>query len=141
MGISYSGLANGSHAFQVRAIDPSNNIDPTPAGYTFDVEVEGPPISNCRPRSTRFRPAAPETTISAKPSPKTHDRTPTFRFGSDEAGSAFQCQVDGKPFKPCRSPFTTKSLSFGRHTVKIRAVDGGLTDPTPAKFSFKVVRR
>lgn len=140
-GITYTGLANGSHSFQVRAIDPSSNIDPTPAGYSFEVEVEGPPIPTPAPIVPPPPSGRPETTISAKPPAKTHDRTPTFRFGSDEAGSTFQCQVDGKPFKPCRSPFTTKSLSFGRHTVKIRAVDSGLADPTPAKFSFKVVRR
>jgi hypothetical protein len=134
-GISYTDLVNGSHTFRVRAIDSSSNVDPTPAGYTFDVESVPTPIVPS-PRAGR-----PETTISAKPPAKIHDRTPTFRFGSDEAGSAFQCRVDGKPFKPCHSPFTTKSLSFGRHTVKIRAVDGALADPTPAKFSFKVVRR
>lgn len=137
-GISYSGLADGSHTFRVQAIDPSDNVDPTPAGYTFDVEVQGPPIP---PPVLPPPPSHPNTTISTKLSAKTHDRTPTFRFGSDETGSSFQCQVDGKPFKLCRSPFTTKSLSFGRHTVKIRAVVGGLTDPTPAKFSFKIVRR
>jgi len=38
-GITYTGLTNGSHTFQVRAIDPSGNEDPTPAGYTFDVSV------------------------------------------------------------------------------------------------------
>ncbi len=36
-GISYSGLGEGQHTFQVRAIDSSENIDPTPAGYTFNV--------------------------------------------------------------------------------------------------------
>ena len=38
-GITYSGLANGPHSFQVRATDPSANVDPTPAGYSFSVTV------------------------------------------------------------------------------------------------------
>jgi hypothetical protein len=41
-GIAYTSLANGSHTFQVRAIDPSANVDPTPAGYSFDVAVPQP---------------------------------------------------------------------------------------------------
>ena len=32
---SYSGLSAGSHAFQVYAIDPSGNLDLTPAEYSF----------------------------------------------------------------------------------------------------------
>lgn len=42
-GIVYTGLANGSHTFLVRAIDANENVDPTPAGYSFDVEVAAPP--------------------------------------------------------------------------------------------------
>ena len=41
-GVEYTGLANGSHTFLVRAIDPSENVDPTPAGYTFVVAVPAP---------------------------------------------------------------------------------------------------
>jgi hypothetical protein len=139
-GISYSGLADGTHSFQVRAIDPSNNVDPTPAGYTFDVVLTGPPP--VPPALPPPPPAvSPDTKIGKKPPAKTPDRTPTFKFTSSQPGSGFQCSVDGKAYKPCRSPFTTKSLSFGRHTVKIRAIAGGLTDPSPAAFSFKVMRR
>lgn len=85
---------------------------------------------------------APQTTLRRKPGKTTHDRTPTFRFASDEAGSTFQCKVDGKPFKGCRSPFTTKKLSYGPHTFKVRARDGsGLRDPSPAAYRFKVAPR
>lgn len=36
-GITYAGLTEGAHTFQVRAIDSSSNVDPTPAGYSFSV--------------------------------------------------------------------------------------------------------
>jgi hypothetical protein len=141
-GITYAGLANGPHSFQVRAIDPSANVDPSPAGYSFSVAVAvaPPPPSPVAPVAPRPTSAAPQTTISGKPAAKTRDRTPTFRFRSDIAGASFQCAVDKQPFKACRSPFTTKTLSLGAHAVSVRAVAAGVTDPSPGKFSFKVVK-
>ncbi len=85
---------------------------------------------------------APQTKLRGKPAKKIHDRTPTFRFTANERGSIFQCKIDSKPFKGCRSPFTTKQLSFGPHTFKVRARDkSGKLDPSPASYSFKVVRK
>ena len=84
--------------------------------------------------------AAPRRRAGASPRKKTSDRTPTFRFASSEAGSTFQCKLDGKPFRRCRSPFTTKPLALGPHTFKVRARDdsGGSTQarpPTPSGSS------
>ncbi|MCW2987460.1 MAG: exported protein of unknown function [Solirubrobacterales bacterium] len=138
-GISYAGLANGPHAFQVRAIDPSANVDPTPAGYSFSVAVPAAlPLPT--PPALLVKPAvAPQTVLSGKPAAKTSDRTPTFRFRSDSAGASFECAVDKASFKPCRSPFTTRSLKPGRHTFSVRAMAGGIADQSPGKFGFKVV--
>jgi hypothetical protein len=145
-GISYSGLANGPHSFQVRAIDAEANVDPTPAGYSFSVAgaSSGPPASPAAGAvpapAPPARPAAPPKTIlSAKPAAATHDRTPSFRFRSASSGASFECAVDRQPFKPCRSPFTAKSLKPGRHAFFVRAVAGGLADQSPAKFGFKIV--
>ncbi|HEX7058494.1 MAG TPA: hypothetical protein VF176_01405 [Solirubrobacterales bacterium] len=70
-GVTYMGLANGSHAFQVRAIDSSANVDPAPAGYSFDVAVlaspQPPPVA---PTVAPFVPSlAPSVTT-----PKKHHR-------------------------------------------------------------------
>jgi hypothetical protein len=82
---------------------------------------------------------APQTTLRRKPSKTTHDRTPTFRFTSNESGSTFQCKFDGKPFRSCRSPFTSRQLALGRHTFKVRARDdSGKLDPSPVSYGFKV---
>jgi len=39
---TYSGLANGSHAFQVKATDLAGNTDPTPASRTWTVDTSVP---------------------------------------------------------------------------------------------------
>jgi hypothetical protein len=134
-GITYSALGNGVHSFQVRARDGSGNVDESPAGHSWTVAAPtGPPPPSAP------RPLVPETKITAKPPASTRDRTPTLRFRSDQPGATFRCKVDGKPFKPCRSPLTTKPLAFGRHTVKVQAVNAAGPDPTPALVTFKVIR-
>jgi len=85
---------------------------------------------------------APQTTLRGKPSKRTRDRTPSFRFGSSEAGSRFECRLDRKRFRSCRSPFTVRRLAFGPHRFQVRAVGhDGVKDPTPAAYRFKVVPR
>lgn len=85
---------------------------------------------------------APQTTLRGKPGKQLHDRTPTFRFASSESGSTFQCKLDGKPFRSCRSPFTTKRLTPGRHTFEVRARDdSGKLDPSPASYGFKILAK
>jgi hypothetical protein len=147
-GITYSGLADGPHSFQVRATDASANVDPTPAGYSFSVALSAPaaPLPAAvpsgpatRPPPSALAPAPPQTILSGKPGATTHDRTPSFRFRADAAGASFECAVDKGAFKACRSPFTAKSLKPGRHTFTVRALAGGLADPSPVKFSFRVV--
>jgi hypothetical protein len=88
------------------------------------------------------RRGAPQTTLGRKPAKKTHDRTPTFGFRSNEPGSTFQCKLDGKPFRSCRSPFTTRRLTLGSHTFKVRARDNsGKLDPSPTSYGFKIVAK
>jgi hypothetical protein len=138
-GITYAGLGAGPHSFQVRAIDPSDNKDPSPAGYSFQIVLVGALAPT--PEAPPARPASPPLdTLLSKAATKTRDRTPTFRFRSTTPGASFQCKLDAGPFRTCRSPFTTKTLAFGRHTLKIRAVLTGATDPTPAVLRFKVER-
>jgi hypothetical protein len=85
---------------------------------------------------------APQTTLKRRPPHEGLDRTPTFRFVADESGSTFRCKLDSRPFKSCRSPFTSAKLSFGRHTFKVRARDAsGKLDPSPATYSFKVAAK
>jgi hypothetical protein len=62
-GIAYSGLGEGQHTFQVRATDSSENVDPSPAGYTFNVVL--PPSSD--PGSAS--PSSPASPAALPPAP------------------------------------------------------------------------
>jgi len=42
---NYTGLLDGSHAFEVRAIDGVGNVDPTPASYTWMINTT-PPVTD-----------------------------------------------------------------------------------------------
>lgn len=86
-------------------------------------------------------PACPDTRITKGPKPKTTDRTPTFRFSSPgHPAATFECRLDKGSFVPCNSPFTSKRLKLGRHRFSVRATDL-TTDPSPARRTFKIVRR
>jgi hypothetical protein len=98
-------------------------------------------VSGCSPTGVSYveDSNAPNTTI-ARSKAKTRDRTPTVRFTSSEPGSTFTCQVDRKAAKPCRSPFTTRKLKPGKHTIKITAIDAaGNADATPAVRAVKIL--
>jgi hypothetical protein len=142
-GITYTGLANGPHTFLVRASDTSENVDPTPAGYSFAVQVSAPPSPATLDPPPVFIAtptfAQPDTMIISGPRRTTRDRTPTVRFSSSAAGALFQCSVDRGRFRSCRSPFTTESLRPGRHRILVRAISGGTADPTPATRAFSVI--
>ena len=84
---------------------------------------------------------APRTTLKAKPAKRTADRTPSFRFSSNESDATFQCKLDGKPYRGCGSPFTSKRLSLGAHVFRVRARHHGILDASPATFRFSVVLR
>jgi virginiamycin B lyase len=90
---------------------------------------------------------APETLITSRPdSPvKTRHRKATvrFRFRSSAPTASFECALKGDgggDFKRCDSPREYR-LGPGRYTFLVRAKSMGVTDPTPARDAFKVVRR
>ncbi len=96
-------------------------------------------------------PPAPQTRINKGPKKvvktKKKKAKVKFRFSSSTAGVSFQCtltKLKGKKtraaaFKGCRSPKVYR-LRPGRYRFQVRAVNGGVPDPTPAVRRFKIVR-
>jgi hypothetical protein len=120
---NYNSLSVGSHTFQVRATDTSNNTDPTPASFTWTIQADTTP---------------PETTIDNHPSDPTQSTSASFTFHADETAT-FECKLDAGSFASCTSPQDYNGLSAGSHTFQVRATDtSNNTDPTPASFTWTV---
>ncbi len=119
---AYSGLAQGSHSFQVRAKDAAGNTDPSPASRTFTVDTAGP-----------------DTTINSGPSSAIATNSAQFTFSGSATATRYECKLDGGNYSACSSPHQLTSLADGSHTFTVRAFDAaGNPDPTPASASFTV---
>jgi hypothetical protein len=128
---AYFAFANGSHSFDVRAIDPAGNADASPASRAWLVDVPPPP------------PAAdttpPDTSIASGPSGTVATASASFGFDSSESGSSFSCRVDGGSWASCSSPKAYSGLANGSHTFDVRATDAaGNTDASPASRTWTV---
>jgi streptogramin lyase len=138
------------------AAGPGNTLWVTmeiPGENVFEVaRVSGlePPV--VKPPEEK-KPQPPETVLKG-PKGKLLTRRPRakarFTFSSPTAGASFECALvrlsKGKAksapppkFRPCHSP-RKLSLQPGRYRFSVRAVAGGLADPTPAAHTLRVVR-
>lgn len=96
-----------------------------------DASTQGPCPADTTPPQTKITKGAPNKTKKPKL---------TFKFTSSEPGSTFECKLDKKKFKPCKSPITVKNLRDAKHKFQVRAIDAsGNVDPSPAKDKFRVV--
>jgi hypothetical protein len=119
----YNGLAEGEHTFEVKAIDPANNVDETPASRTWTVDTTPPP----------------DTSITAGPSGTTDATGANFEFESTEDGSTFECRLDTGAFGPCSSPKAYAGLADGTHTFEVRATDTAAnTDASAASRTWTI---
>lgn len=80
----------------------------------------------------------PQTEITKRPKKVSDKPRVTFSFKSDENGSRFQCALDKKKFRGCKTPLNFR-VKKGKHALRVRAIDAsGNIDPTPAKVKFKI---
>ncbi len=85
-------------------------------------------------------PSGPDTYITDGPSQYrfTVDRTPTFKFRSNDSYATFECRIDYGDWYACSSPHTTSALSDGYHDFYVRAKKDMVYDSTPAHRRFLV---
>jgi hypothetical protein len=118
---SYSGLADGSHTFAVRALDAAGNPSGAPA-YTWTVDTTPPP----------------KPVLTSAPDDPSFSTTATFEFTDAEAGVTFLCKIEPAAFAPCTSPITYTSLPLGDREFKVRAVDAAGNVGPELVFKWKI---
>ena len=107
--------------FEARAVDAAGNPDGSPARHEWSVV------------------ARPETTITLEPGVRDPSTTARFEFTSDQAGSTFECALDGGPFVNCSSPHEFSGLANGEHLFFVRARNAqGIADDSPEEFGWMV---
>ena len=119
---AYSSLSEGSHEFRVRAIDPSGNVDASPASRSWNIDL-----------------TPPQTTITSGPTGLVKTAEATFTFSSSDSPPVLSCALDTGAFSLCSSPKSYSALPDGTHTFSVRAEDqAGNIDPSPATRSWVV---
>ena len=125
-GKDYSNLTQARYTFSVRATDITGNTDPSPAPFSWTVDLTNPTtkITNVAVNSQHHKAVVSfEGKDPAPASPPVH----------------FKCKLDHKAYVNCASPSTYKHLSKGIHVIKVFAIDhAGNVDTSSAVESFKI---
>lgn len=105
--------------------------------FELQVPAPSPVLVTAVPADTQ----APNTRIVKGPPRVTFKRVARFWFNATEPQSSFQCKLDGRRWRGCRSPHKRKVGAGAKHVFKVRAIDRfGNVDPSPARFGWRVKR-
>jgi virginiamycin B lyase len=133
-GVNQSFLATGGEEICGVAIDSLASPAPPQPPAQPPQPSSQPPVGPPAPDSV-----PPQTTIVKGPGRGLIKGIAKLSFRASEAGSRFECKLDGRKRGRCKSPKTYSGLKPGRHTFKAWAIDAaGNADPTPAKRTFRV---
>jgi hypothetical protein len=111
--ISYPGLADGNHLFQVQSHNPVNGGR---TKYRFEIDT-----------------LAPVTTLGDI---VVDGAAARVSFEANDVSADFTCTLDGGAPTPCESPAQYANLAVGDHTVSVRAADflGNVGSPVSGNF-------
>ncbi|MDP2269917.1 MAG: Ig-like domain-containing protein [Archangium sp.] len=109
---------------------------PLPAGPQTATATAKDPAGNTSmpsmPRPFVVDASTPDTVILTGPSGLTNQSMAAFTVTSNRTGATYECSLDGAAFMPCSASPSFTGLMDGLHTLEVRAVENGMTDPTPA---------
>ncbi len=118
--LSLTGVAEGAHAFHVRATDAAGNTGAA-TDYSWTVDT-----------------TAPTATVDSGPAAATNATGATFTFSSADGGTSFECALDAGAFAGCASPKSYAGLSEGAHAFHVRATDDAGNTGSAADFAWTV---
>ncbi len=123
-----NGLSSGTHVVWVAAVDGMGLWDPSPATWSWVVDM-----------------TAPDTAITVRPPVQTGpDDGADFTYTAPDTSVDvyFECRVDASNWQACGDTFSLPAggVAIGDHTFQVRActVSTGLCDPTPSVASWTV---
>jgi hypothetical protein len=119
-GKTYSGLSQGSHTFQVKAVVGFDQS--TATSYTWTVDTVLPPAPS----------------ITAKPVSLSNTTSPAFSFTDTEIGVTFRCQLDGPTWTACSSPRSYSGLTQGAQSFAVQAVDAAGNNSGSATWVWSI---
>ena len=100
-----TGIAEGSHTIQARAIDGQNNVDPVPDSFTWSVDTTAPVLA-----------------ITNAPAARTTATQASFEFTAIDA-SVTEMSLDDAAYVPVSSPYVKDGLVVGQHKLTLRVSD------------------
>ena len=126
--VNLSGLTEGNHTVQVRAVDNAGNIGPA-SSYPWGIDLTPPTVSFA---------ATPPSTLTGT--------TAVFSFAGNDPSSAgvasgvnhFEAKIDGGSFAAVTNPLTLTGLVNGSHTLQYRDVDNVGNVGSALSFPFAV---
>ncbi|CAM3661162.1 Ig-like domain-containing protein [Nocardioides zeicaulis] len=130
-GTSFSGLADGTWTFEVRAVDAFYSTDASPASQVFTVDTTGP-----------------STSLLTVPAVLGNDASPSFTWDSPDADAASsECHLDRpdsgepSPWWDCADADDLGPLGDGDWTFSVRTTDdlGNTGDVTSYDFAIDTV--
>jgi hypothetical protein len=124
--MTYDDIPEGSHRFEVRAVDGETRG--LPARHSFTIDRSAPVVRFFEPSIDLVE----------------GDPAPRIRFTADEDDVAFSCSLDDAPFASCSSGNGLEGLAPGVHVLRVVGVDrtGNASDPlAPGAALTITVRR
>jgi hypothetical protein len=111
---TYSGLGDGSHTFDVKAVNGGD--ESTATSYTWTIDTQPPAL-----------------TITQEPSDPSGDSTAHFEFSAaDQTSVTFQCRLDDSAFQACSTPpgQDYSNLTNATHTFTLKGTDAAGNEST-----------
>lgn len=120
--MALSSLTDGSHLFEVRAVDGLGRAG-DPASYAWTVDTLPPEVFL--------------TSVSIPRSPTNLDHL-ELSFSASESAT-FSCAIDGDEESTCQSPLSLSGLSEGEHRIRVWARDtAGNRSASPLEYIWMI---